>query len=400
MFYPVEHSAPSLLILGASTRAAAQSAIRAGLVPICADLFADLDLRACAQVLEVADYPRGLAAAAARAPVCPWMYTGGLENHPGLVARISRSRHLWGNGPEVLRRIRNPWHVRELLIESRLPALSVWPRDASPPLADSTWMIRPLRGAAGRGIHVWDGSPAGHKSLREPHCFQERRRGTAVSALYLAGRAQTCLLGVTRQLIGLEEVHAPPFAWCGSITPVPLPAETMAVIRQVGEFLAAQTALRGLFGCDFLVDEGVPWLTEVNPRYPASTELLEHVLQVPLLDLHRRAFAEPPSLVVPSSGGLTREPAAGGAASGKIVVYANRDMVAPDLTRFVSRPSPWLDSTGTNDESLPYLADVPLPGQSIARGQPICTLFARGRSEAECLTKLLRRSRRFFARIR
>ena len=55
---------PSVLILGASTRAAAQSAIRAGLRPICADLFADLDLRDCARVLDVDDYPHGLAAAA------------------------------------------------------------------------------------------------------------------------------------------------------------------------------------------------------------------------------------------------------------------------------------------------------------------------------------------------
>jgi hypothetical protein len=96
---PADDRCPSVLILGASTRAAAQSAIRAGLHPICADLFADLDLRGCAQVLEVADYPRGLVAAAASAPACPWMYTGGLENQPGIVARISKSRPFqitWG----------------------------------------------------------------------------------------------------------------------------------------------------------------------------------------------------------------------------------------------------------------------------------------------------------------
>src|SRR4029079_4231062 len=106
-----EQMQPSLLILGASTRAAAQSAIRAEFRPICGDLFAALDLRACARVLDVPDYPRGLVAAAAAAPECPWIYTGGLENHPALVDRISETRPLWGNDGAALRRIRNPWSV-------------------------------------------------------------------------------------------------------------------------------------------------------------------------------------------------------------------------------------------------------------------------------------------------
>jgi len=41
---------PSLLILGASTRAAAHSARRAGFRPICADMFTDEDLREVAEV--------------------------------------------------------------------------------------------------------------------------------------------------------------------------------------------------------------------------------------------------------------------------------------------------------------------------------------------------------------
>ena len=55
-----------LLILGASVRAAAFSALRAGLRPWCVDLFADLDLRAnCpALVIDASRYPNGLAALA------------------------------------------------------------------------------------------------------------------------------------------------------------------------------------------------------------------------------------------------------------------------------------------------------------------------------------------------
>src|SRR5262249_14393279 len=146
----------SVLIVGASTRAAAQSAVRAGLRPICADFFADLDLRACAQVLEVAHSPQDLVAVAAMAPGCPWMYTGGLENHPDVVAAISESRVLLGNGSEVLVRIRDPWQLDERLAVAGQPRLRVWPRDAAPPARDGRWMLKPLRGAAGRGICTWD----------------------------------------------------------------------------------------------------------------------------------------------------------------------------------------------------------------------------------------------------
>ena len=30
----------------------------------------------------------------------PWMYTGGLENHPDLVRRMARQRPLWGGRPD------------------------------------------------------------------------------------------------------------------------------------------------------------------------------------------------------------------------------------------------------------------------------------------------------------
>jgi predicted ATP-grasp superfamily ATP-dependent carboligase len=406
---------PNVLIVGASTRAAAHSAIRAGFSPTCADLFADADLRACARVIEVMGYPRGLVAAAAAAPAGPWMYTGGLENHPGLVARISASRPLWGNGSEVLRAIRDPWHVRQLLDNAGLPSLDVWPHRSAPPGADGRWMIKPLHGAAGRGIRIWDRQLPSCTALREADYFQERRAGSAVSAIYLATPQQTSMLGVTRQLVGIPEVHAPPFAWCGTITPIQLPGVVVEMIQNVGQHLGRVAGLKGLFGCDYLVDDAGAWLTELNPRYPASTELVERVLQAPLLDWHRRAcesfdagppFLVPPYLVVPPSVGCFATPPEGGTPArppevgttsagvlGKIVLYADRNWLAPDLTRFICRPmmsDGWLGQSAT----LPYIADIPVPGARIQRGQPICTLFARAATEAECLQTLIRRAAR------
>src|SRR5205807_3302051 len=90
--------AESLLIFGASTRAAAFSALRAGLAPWCADLFADADLAARCPVTQVpsAGYPQQFRLLARADIFGPWMYTGGLENHPGLVHSIAMHRSFLG----------------------------------------------------------------------------------------------------------------------------------------------------------------------------------------------------------------------------------------------------------------------------------------------------------------
>src|SRR5262245_37896608 len=99
----------SLLLIGASVRAAAGSALRAGLRPWCADLFADADLAAVCPVQRLpGDYPRGFIALAKSAPPGPWLYTGGLENWPDVVAAIASERTLWGNDADVLQRVRDP----------------------------------------------------------------------------------------------------------------------------------------------------------------------------------------------------------------------------------------------------------------------------------------------------
>src|SRR6516164_4132875 len=92
-------AAEHLLIFGASARAAAFSALRAGLRPWCADLFADADLqcRCPATRIEGGQYPDTLVEMSRNAPPGPWMYTGGLENHPALVGRITKRHPLWGN---------------------------------------------------------------------------------------------------------------------------------------------------------------------------------------------------------------------------------------------------------------------------------------------------------------
>src|SRR5688572_18807233 len=111
---------PGLTILGASARPAAFSAVRAGYAPYSLDSFADCDLATLCRAERIKRYPQDFLGALSAAPQGPWMYTGGLENHPGLVARLARLRPLWGNPADVLSRVRDPWQLSAALSDSGL----------------------------------------------------------------------------------------------------------------------------------------------------------------------------------------------------------------------------------------------------------------------------------------
>ena len=95
-----------VLILGVSTRAMAQSAVRAGFRVICVDAFGDLDLPAGARSIALPrdlGVPYGAKAAmnASRDIDCDAVaYVADLENHPAAVCALATGRALWGNPPE------------------------------------------------------------------------------------------------------------------------------------------------------------------------------------------------------------------------------------------------------------------------------------------------------------
>src|SRR5205085_832839 len=148
------------------------------------------------------------------------------------------------------------------------------------------------------------------------------------------------------QMIGRGELHAAPFQYCGSLVPYPVPAESLNCIRRIGEVLGEGSGARGLFGCDFLFDGNVPWLTEVNPRYPASAELFEFLYRIPLLDWHRRAClahessqrSEPflPDLMDLNEEIETTLRRTFQHVVGKVILYAKRDVKTPSLEHLVS----------------------------------------------------------------
>src|SRR4051794_18678499 len=103
----------TLTILGTSVRAAVMSASQAGYAPYAIDEFADRDTAAICPAIRVNRLP-DFGSALTAAPNGPWMYAGGLENHPRLVDHLARIRPLLGNDGRTLQRVRRA----ELLAEA------------------------------------------------------------------------------------------------------------------------------------------------------------------------------------------------------------------------------------------------------------------------------------------
>jgi predicted ATP-grasp superfamily ATP-dependent carboligase len=191
--------------------------------------------------------------------------------------------------------------------------------------------------------------------------------------VYVGDGRNATLLGVSRQLIGQDWLHAGPFQYCGSIGP-PRPEPTLlTALQQLGKVVAAQCRLRGLFGVDCVVREGVPWPVEVNPRYTASVEVLEYAQRLPALALHRRVFdataSEPPNGPVAASGTVI----------GKAILFARADLTFP-------ADGPWMATLQHPPDlwELPAFADIPPAGSPLRAGRPILSFFAQAASMPEC----------------
>lgn len=358
-----------LTIVGASARAAAASAVRAGYSMRAADLFADLDLCRLGSALRVGDYPDGLARALAGSHGGGWMYTGALENFPAQVDEWSRFRPLWGNPARVLANVRQPQLVAAALRQAglRYPALCFEAADVP---RDGSWLCKSLRSAGGVHVQAWgQRSPV---DLPPDHYLQQFIVGTSCSAVYLAARGDSVLLGITRQLDAARWTGAEGLRYCGSLGPLEVSADADAQFARIGQVLARDFDLVGLFGVDAVVNAEGVWPLEVNPRYTASVEILERAYEIHAVALHVAACR---------AGELPARPTrVHGVQHAKAILFASR--------RFeVSADVHALDEQAARQQ-WPAWADLPRSGSVIEAGWPILTVFAAADTDHAALEAL------------
>jgi uncharacterized protein len=366
-----------VLIFGASARAAAFSALRGGLRPYCADHFADRDLAAVSPVerAEPGRGPAGFVEVAEALPPSPWFYTGGLENHPELVERISRRHRLWGVGAGELRRVRDPFAVAEALTAAGIPVPELQDDPRGLP-RDGSWLVKPRDSGGGIGIE-----PLVAQQVVDPAAkyYQRRIEGPSFSALFIGGRGRARFVGVARQWVG--DVRGRPFAYRGGIAPWNPGVAVAARLAELGDRLASAFGLLGWFGVDYVLCHGIPWPVEVNPRYTASVELHELATGQPFLPEHQAAcegLAEPAAEPPAKRRRRSRTAA-------KWIVYAPHRLVVPEIELGIP--------AGDGPNAFTAVADIPAPGATIGEGEPVVTLLARDSDAGACRARLTRLQR-------
>ena len=357
----------SVLIVGVSTRALAESASRAGYSCASIDAFGDLDQKSRAQNVGLSrDMGRPYSAAAAvaagrRVPAAAAAYVGNLENHPAAVRRLARGRRLWGNTPASLVRARDPAAVAEVVrrAEGRVP-LTLLPDQAPRGPEGVRWLRKPRLGGGGSGVREWKpGARLGPHEL-----VQERIEGVLASVAFVADGRRAVLLGMSRGLAGDPAFGARGHRYCGSLYPFSADPALLDRMSAIADAVTGAFGLVGLNGVDFVLRDGEPYVLEINPRYSASMELIERSGRLSVFEAH----------VAACGGALPSEDATPvPEVLGKAVLYARRDVTVGDSTR-------WL---------LQDLRDVPFPGDRIPRGHPVCTVFARGADSVTCYSRLV-----------
>jgi predicted ATP-grasp superfamily ATP-dependent carboligase len=344
------------------------------------DYFGDADLAALSDRVPLRTLslsrdlhrPRTAAALARAALGLDWealAYSGGLENRPVLLESLERHGRILGNGPGAVARVRDPRALFGFLRRAGIPHARTWTgRNAAAPRGGGRDLWKGIR--SGGGSRVLAARPG----QARPRGFyrQEFLAGIPGSASFVADGERAVLLGLSEQLSGWRALGVRGFRYGGSIAgPVErlVPRRAAAVLAGAVASITRRFRLRGLNGVDFILAHGVPHVIEVNPRYTASMELLEELSGVNFFDLHLAA-------VLRGDLPARRPPLPPGRFMGKGILYAPRDLRVAD------------------PESLARLGcrDIPVAGEAIAAGHPICTVIARARTRAACRRLLLGRA--------
>lgn len=363
------------------------SAVRAGWQVDAVDRFGDCDLAACcARSVKVDHYPDGIANATRQFRPSAWLYTGGLENHRDLIATISQTHRLLGNDPSVLARVRDPFWLADELAAAGLPFPSV--RRERPSDKLHHWLIKPYRSGGGSRIQRADFPAADLPNQRGQagYYFQRFVQGRPCSAVFVCNGKSAVLLGITEQILGdvasgtRDEQRLPQrmFMYAGSIGPLRLKDEQAERFEQIGEVLARGAKLVGLVGIDAILTDDDVWPVEVNPRYTASVEVIERGIGAHCLAAHVAACVD---RRLPSRRAERHQVHGSEVVFGKAIAFADREIRVAGA--FVEQ-----SLAAQNLNEWPEIADIPHPGEQIACGAPIATVFAHGDSVDSTREKL------------
>lgn len=390
-----------VVLVGASVRAAAQSASRAGFCVTGIDLFGDSDTReACHCYYQgslAEEAGPGKTTVSGQSPLAqqikscrgaPAVVVGGLRPTDRILQSVGGICRLIGPSSDCVRRLKDPAFLSALAASAglRFPETITAASLAQKISAGDGWLIKQRLSCGGLGVRRSGSGP----NVAEDEYIQRSIAGRSFGATLLASDGGTFLLGVCRSLFTRR--GRLPFVYAGSLGPIEMSDCVNAKLLAMGERVVELTKLRGLFNIDFLIDRsGQLWLIEINPRWSASSELVQQrLLDRRLLRPDHSLFAVAmqscglpiPSRVPIDLGELQVDSAVGLPIYLKRIVYT-RGPVQFDPSSFghlgllsdgamISKRTAEMHAATVHG-----IHDIPTAGTDIGRSEPMFTLISR-----------------------
>ncbi len=358
----------SILIAGYSGRALAQSARRAGYVPLVVDCFGDEDLKIAAGASRV--LPGALQSgfhskpllnaldaliAEASSPPVGLVIGAGFEDNADLVELLDRRYRVLGCPSQSVRKSKDARYLFKTLdrLGIRYPETRF-----EAPTSTPGWLVKRAGGSG--GLHV---CPADRARPPTRNTYWQRSvEGDLLSMLGLASPTGPAF-AFSRQWIAPSKGH--PFRYGGAVQGFAVEEDLEARIIDIALALSDELGLSGLVSFDIIVVSGEPLLIDVNPRPGATLDIFDDARGT-LFSAHLAAAAGQSAADVLQR--YWQPPPAKAAA----YLYA-------DAGRLEIGEVAWPE----------WVNDRPLPGSRLLRHQPVATVTAVGKTadEAERLCR-------------
>ncbi len=358
-----------LIIAAISARGYAQAAHEHAYRVITLDVFADADTQTFAEQsfkvkfgengIDEADFKHQFSQIEIDSDCC-FIYGSLFDTKPALLAWVAKRVKLLGNSAETLRLARN-FDFFKLLDDLNIVHPQV---QLNVPHDTDNWLAKSLFSTG--GAHV---KPA--SMYKKDDYFQRKVEGVAVSLLFVADGKVARTIGFNQQFSA--PTTEMPYRFAGAVSNVVLLQQAQQQFIEAAEKLTAALGLRGMNSLDAVLEDEQLWILELNPRLSATFNLYPN-----LLPAHMQATIG--ELKEPSN---ELDLAKVSTSKAELIVYADQALNIPV------------------DFSWPeWVADIPNfenESVSIAKNEPICSVFAEARdaSAAQQLvlqkTKILKR---------
>ncbi len=344
-----------ILVIAKSGRMLTQFLTDAGIEVVVIDCFADLDTRELAsdfiQVssLSLENITNPVKTLQSRHQLNYVIYGSGFEKHCDSVRFLENCLTLLGNDSVTFCALQNKTDFFK-----QLEILSIYYPDIafSEPLEKSGWLTKPLQGEGGVDINR---CLAGENPAQQVY-WQRYIEGEPLSVLFVADTRKVCIVGFQRQLLG-NDLPEQEFIFSGVISQRKLPAVYASLIIDWVTKLATYYQLKGLNSLDFVFQGERCYVLEINARPTASLQLYD----VSVINAHLAACL----------GKLYDGVGYSAVVCAYKIVFATSEFQ-------IRAGMEWPD----------WVMDRPAAGSIIGKGQPICSIIARGKNVQQVMDKL------------